>query len=43
MISYNEVMSVKRIVAMIKREVFNDYDQPEEIITDRIRIFVLHY
>jgi hypothetical protein len=43
MISYNEAMSAKRMAAMIKRKVFNDYGQLEEIIIDRIRIFVLYY
>jgi hypothetical protein len=43
MILYNEAMSAKRMVAMIKREIFNDHGQLKEIIINRIRIFVLHY
>jgi hypothetical protein len=43
MISYNEAMSVKRITAIIERKMFNEYGQPEEIIINRARIFVLYY
>jgi hypothetical protein len=43
MILYNEAMSAKRMAAMIEREMFNEYGQLEEIITDRIRIFASYY
>jgi hypothetical protein len=39
----NEAMSAKRMTTMIKRKVFNDHGQPEEIITDRTRIFASYY
>jgi hypothetical protein len=40
---YNEVMSVEQIIIIIEKEVFNIYKQLDEIITDRTRIFALHY
>jgi hypothetical protein len=43
MILCNEAMLIKRMIAMIEREVFSDYGQLKEIIINRARIFTSYY